>query len=114
MGGQNNPSSTEDEIRELTSTEVVIVIRGQIPEMFSSIKTTMIEYFNDRYAALSEAIVAAANTIITADRVHGERTFQCQDFNNEKPLEFDRFQDLIIAMRWLSAIKGCSLLAPGV
>lgn len=42
---------------------------GQIPEMFGSIKTAMMEYFDDRYATLAEAAVAGATMVVAAARV---------------------------------------------
>ena len=43
-------SSVSDEvIRRLIHEEVAAAIRAEIPEMFGSIKTTLIETFNERY-----------------------------------------------------------------
>ena len=56
---------TEDCIREIICEEVVEIVRGQILEMFGSIKTAMMKYFDDRYAALAEMAATAAATTIT-------------------------------------------------
>ena len=39
---------------------------GQIPEMFGSIKTAMIKFFDDQYAAFSEIDVVAASAAVVA------------------------------------------------
>lgn len=62
-------SGTSDkEIRRIIQEEVAAAIREEIPEMFGSIKTTLIETFDEKYAALSEAVVAAATAAIAATR----------------------------------------------
>ena len=40
--------------------EVVVAIRAEIPEMFGSIKTTLIETFDEKYATVTEAAAVAA------------------------------------------------------
>lgn len=73
MSGQDRPGLTEDHVREMTHVEVVSIVRGQIPELFGFIKTDMMEFFDDRYTALSEAAAAAAATaIVAAVRIAGE------------------------------------------
>ena len=69
--------------------------------MFGSIKTTMVEYFDERYAALAETAAAAATSAVTAAGIGGGgagRAFQYQDFDNTKPPTFDGTQDAIRAM----------------
>lgn len=39
-----------DDILELIATKVVVVVRGAILKVFGSIKTIMIELFDERYA----------------------------------------------------------------
>ena len=77
--------------------------------MFGSIKTVMVEYFDERYAALAETAAAAATSAVTAAGVGGGagRAFQYRDFDNTKPPTFDGTQDAIRAMRWLSDVEGC-------
>ena len=59
--------------------------------MFGSIKTAMVEYFDERYAALADTVAAAATSAVTATRVGGGagRAFQLLDFDNTKPPTFD-------------------------
>lgn len=64
VGGHDRPGLTKDQIMELISSEVVIALRGSIPELFGSIKAAMIEIFDDRYSALSEATVFVATMIV--------------------------------------------------
>ena len=78
--------------------------------MFGSIKTAMVEYFDERYAALAETAAAAAPSAVTAagiGRGGDGRAFQYRDFDNTKPPTFDGTQDTIRAMRWLSDVEGC-------
>ena len=98
---------SDEEIRRIIHEEVAAVIRAEIPEMFGSIKTTLIETFDERYAALSEAAVAAATAIVAAARPQGGDSLLFREFSNTKPPEFDGTQDPIAAMRWVSDIKGC-------
>ena len=87
--------------------EVAAAIRAEIPEMFGSIKTTLIETFDERYAALTDAAVAAATAVVAAARPQGGDALLYRDFSNMKPPEFDGTQDPIVAMRWISDIEGC-------
>ena len=51
---------SDEELRQMIHDEVAAAIRAEIPEMFGSIKTTLIETFDERYAALTDVVVAAA------------------------------------------------------
>ena len=51
--------------------EVAAAIRAEIPEMFESIKTTLIETFDERYAALTDAAVAATTAVVAAAMPQG-------------------------------------------
>ena len=98
------------QIREFMHDEIAAALRAQLPEMFGSIKTVMVEYFEERYAALAETAAATATSAVTAAGVGGggaDRAFQYQDFDNMKPPTFDGTQDDIRAMRWLSDMEGC-------
>ena len=59
--------------------------------MFGSIKTAMVEYFDERYAALAETAAAAAALAVTVagGGGGGSRCFQYRDFDNTKPPTFD-------------------------
>ena len=74
---------------------------GSIPEFFGSIKTTMIELFDDRYAAFSEVVVAATTAAVAAMGIYRERSFHYRDFDNTKPMKFDGVRGPIMEMRWL-------------
>ena len=56
---------SEDHVSEIIREEVIGVVREQFPEMFGSFKTTMVEYFDEHYAAIAETIVAAAIAAVT-------------------------------------------------
>ena len=94
-------------IREILHDEVAALIRAELPELFGSIKTAMVEYFDERYAALTETAAAAATAAVAAAGGGASRGFQYRDFDNTKPPTFDGVQDPIVAMRWLSDVEGC-------
>ena len=75
-GGQEGPTTSEvvgqmrsneldARIREILHDEVAALFRAQLPEMFGSIKTAMVEYFDEYYATIAETAVAAATTAVT-------------------------------------------------
>ena len=66
VSGQDGPRLTKVRVREIIHEEVISIVREQIPELFGCIKTAMIEFFNDRYAALSENATAAATVAVVA------------------------------------------------
>ena len=52
VGTRHNPKSSgtsDEEIHRIIHEEVAAAIREAIPEMFGSIKTTLIETFDERY-----------------------------------------------------------------
>ena len=106
---QEGPVLIEDRVREIIHEEEVELVRGQIPELFGSIKTAMMEYFDDRYAALAETDAAAVASAVTAagGGVGFGRGFQYRDFDNTKLLNFDGTQDPVKAMRWVFDVEGC-------
>ena len=59
--------------------------------MFGYIKTAMVEYFDERHAALSETAVATATATVVATEIGSRRALQYRYFNNTKPLVFDGF-----------------------
>lgn len=65
----------DDEIRELISIEVIAVVRGSIPKVFVSIKTMMIELFDERYVAVTEAVIGVATTVIVIVGVQWRGSF---------------------------------------
>ena len=98
---------SDEELRQMIHDEVADAIRNEILEMFGSIKTTLIETFDERYAALSDAAVAAATAAVAAARPHGGDVLLFREFSNTKTPEFDGTQDPIAAMRWILDIEGC-------
>ena len=52
--------------REILHDEIAAAYRAQLPEMFGSIKTAMVEYFDERYAALAKTVAAAAASVVSA------------------------------------------------
>ena len=92
VGTRHTPESSgisDKEIRRLIHEEVVAAIRAEIPEMFGEIKTTLIETFDEWYAALTEATSAAATAPIATARPQGGDSSLLREFSNTKPPEFD-------------------------
>ena len=46
-GSQDRPALSEDRVSEIIREEVIDIVRGQFLEMFGSIKTVMVEYFDE-------------------------------------------------------------------
>lgn len=55
-----------------------------IEEEFGSIKTTMIEMFDECYVAVTEVVVVST-IVVVATRSHWGDSMQYQEFNNTKP-----------------------------
>ena len=109
VGTRHNPESSgtgDEEIRNIIHDEVVAAIRDAIPEMFRSIKTTLIKTFDEQYAAVTEAVAAAATPVVAATRPRGGDSLLFREFSNTKPPDFDGTQDLRSAMRWIGNTEG--------
>ena len=55
--------------------EVVSIVRGRIPKLLGSIKTSMMKFFDEQYAAFFEVASATATTDIDVVGIGGERAF---------------------------------------
>lgn len=73
--GLERQGSSDDEIRRIISVGVVVTVPEAIPEVFGSIKTMMIEMFDERYVVVIEVVVAATTATVIAARPH--RVIQC-------------------------------------
>ena len=62
---------SDEEIYRMIHEEVVVAIQAEIPEMFTYIKTMLIETFDERYAALTDDVVDAATVAVAAARPQG-------------------------------------------
>lgn len=78
------PHLSIDEICEMITTQVTMDIREVIREVFRSIKTTMIEMFEEHYVAISEVTIAIATVTVSVAGHQGRGLFQYQDFSNMK------------------------------
>ena len=110
VGTRHKPEASgvgDEEFCQMIHDEVAAEFRAEIPEMFGSIKTTLLETFDVRYAAVTEAAAAAATTAVAAARPQGGDSLLFWEFSNTKPPEFDGTQDPIAAMRWIADIEGC-------
>ena len=110
VGTRHRPEASgvsDEELRQMIHDEVAAAIRAEIPEMFGSIKTTLIETFDERYTAVTEAAAAAATAAVAAARPQGGDSLLFREFSNMKPPDFDGTQDPIAAMRWIADIDGC-------
>ena len=107
FGSSRRAGLSEEEICGIIVADSGEAIREVTPELFGMVKDAMIELFDDRYAALSEVVVAVATMAVATFGARGERYFQYRDFDNTKPLEFYGVSDPIEAMRWFSDVEGC-------
>lgn len=73
--------------------------------MFGSVKTIMIELFDERYVVVTKA-ATAATTVVIATGLQGRGKIQYHDFTNLKPLEFDSVKDPITSIRWIFYVEG--------
>ncbi|XP_023771156.1 ras-related protein SEC4-like, partial [Lactuca sativa] len=117
VGTRHSPGSSgtsDDEICRMIHEEVATAIREAIPELFGSVKTTLIEAFDKRYVVVTEEAAAAATTAVAtaptaavaAARPQGGNSLLFQEFRKTEPPEFDGNQDLMAAMRWIYDIEG--------
>ena len=104
---QTSTNELGAKVRKILRDEVAALLRAELPELFGSIKTAMIEYFDERYAALAETAAAAVTAAVATAKRGASRGFQYRDFYYTKPPTFDGVQDPIVAMRWLSDVEGC-------
>ena len=89
-GNQDRPVLKKDRVREIIKGEVIEIVRGQIPEMLGSIKSTMVEYFDERCAAITETAVVVATIAVMVAGGGASRASQYRDFGNMKPPTFNR------------------------
>ena len=85
VGTHHNPGSsgtTDEEIRMMIHEEVAAPIQEAVREMFGSINTTLIDTYNERYVAITEAAAA------TTTKAGGD-SLLFREFSNTKPPEFD-------------------------
>lgn len=84
----------DDEIHEIITTQVTMIVRQAMSEMFGFVKIVMIELFEERYATVSEPVV-----VVDATRFHGRGMMRYRDFSYMKSPEFDGVKDLIVSIR---------------
>ena len=72
---QIGANKLDAKIREIMHDEVATLFQAQLPEMFVSIKTTMVEYFDERYTALAETAAATVASAVTTARGGSSQAF---------------------------------------
>ena len=75
-GSQDRPALSEDCVSEIIREEVIRVVREKFPVMFGSIKTAMVEYFDEHYAAIAETVAMTALAVVTMARGGARQAFQ--------------------------------------
>ena len=91
VGTRHRPETSDvsdEELREMIYDEVAAAIQAKILEI-GSIKTTLIETFDERYAAVTKAASAAATTAVATARPQGGDSLLFWEFSNTNPPEFD-------------------------
>ena len=92
VGTHHRPKTSgvsDKELRQMIHDEVAVAIHTKTPEMFGSIKTTLIKTFDERYTAYTEAVAAAATANVVVARPQGCDSLLYLEFNNTKTLDFD-------------------------
>ena len=72
---QTSTNELDAKVREILRDEVAALFRAELPELFGSIKTAMIEYFDERYAALAETATAAVTAAVATAKGRPSRGF---------------------------------------
>ena len=72
-------------VHELIATEVAVVVHGSTSKIFGSIKTAMIDLFDEWYDVVNEAAAATA-TVAAAVRIQEGRSFQYWEFMKHEAL----------------------------
>lgn len=83
--GPERPGLTDEEIRDMITTQVTMAVRKDILEVFGSIKTMIIEKFYKRYATVTEAVAVVATTNVVTTGIQRRGSFQYRDFSNINP-----------------------------
>ena len=72
---QDKPTFSEDRVSEIIREELIEFVWRQLREMCGSIKTAMVDYFDERYATIVETVGATASTAVTSTRGGANRAF---------------------------------------
>ena len=84
--GASSSGVSDEEIRQMIHDEVAAAIRAGIPEMFGSIKTMLLETFDERYATVTKAAAAATTTAVATARPQGGDSLLFREFSNTSHL----------------------------
>ena len=66
VDGPDRPGLSDDEIRELITTQATLADRVAIQEVFGSVKTMLIEMFDECYVIVTKFVSTTATTAIAA------------------------------------------------
>ena len=69
--GMERPNLSDNEIHEMITTHVTFEVREAILEVFGSIKTTLINMFDEHYATIAKAAAVVTTATISATKFHG-------------------------------------------
>ena len=88
VGTRHRPETngvSDEELRQMIHEEVAAAIRTEIPKMFGSNKTTLIETFDERYTTVTEVVAATAIAAVAAARPQGVDSLLFREISNMKP-----------------------------
>lgn len=71
--GLKKPGLTDSEICEMITTQMTMAVMEAILRMFGSVKTAMIEMFDERYVVVTEVDAVTGTTIVATAGVQGIR-----------------------------------------
>ena len=72
--GLERPGLSDNDIRELITTYVTLVVMEAILMVFKNVKTTLIDMFDESYVAITKAISATATATIVVVGLRGGRS----------------------------------------
>ena len=79
---QKRSDSIDGEMCMIISIMVTTMMREAIPEMFGSIKNTLIEQFDECYTVITKFVVVEATAVDAATRPHGGGMIRCSTRNS--------------------------------
>lgn len=86
--GTMTVGQSDEEIYGIIVVVVTKEIREVILELFWSVKTALIEEFDQHYTVVAQATVVASITVVAIVGSHRGGVMECQEFSYMKPPKF--------------------------
>lgn len=101
--GLERPGLSDNDIRELITTYVTLVVMEAILMVFKNVKTTLIDMFDESYVAITKAISATATATIVVVGLRGGRSTGSSATRSTQCLTGTR---TLFFMRWIIDVNG--------